>query len=215
MTAQRKYVRIYYDVIDDAKFAGIYDDDRCFATWVRLLLLADSMWPAPADIPRNANPKAVSLLTLAGLLDLAPNHRYRIHGMDAERNARSIQASNAAGSRWAYAERMPSQDEQSQAEPSRDEQEHPAALDAYAQIVTRPSPKAQAWLDRLVATYGDGPTAKAVLDASKGGVRDLLSRTETLLQTDKAKASTSRRWAKSQSVLAEYREFIKPPEGVA
>lgn len=86
----KKYVRVYYDVLDDQKFEGIYEDDRCFATWVRLLLTADALWPQPADIPRSAHPKAVSLLVNAGLIDLLPNHRYRVHGLSAERESRGL-----------------------------------------------------------------------------------------------------------------------------
>jgi hypothetical protein len=120
MRDERKYVRVYYEVITDDKFAGIYDDDRCLATWLRLLLLADAMWPAPADLPRSAQPKAVALLASVGLIDV-DGHRFRIHGLDAERTARSNAARTAAGTRWSNAagnaQTMPSL-----AKPSKDKQ---------------------------------------------------------------------------------------------
>lgn len=104
MSDVRKYVRVYYEVRDDDKFAGIYEDDRCLATWLRLLLAADAIWPAPADIPAAANRKALALLAGAELIDLLPGGMFRVHGLDAERNARSIHASTAARKKWGLPE---------------------------------------------------------------------------------------------------------------
>jgi hypothetical protein len=45
-----QYVRVYYSVVDDERFTGVYDTPH-LATWLRLLLLADAMWPASAYVP--------------------------------------------------------------------------------------------------------------------------------------------------------------------
>lgn len=114
-----KYVRVYYRVIDDDRFEGIYTDDRHLATWLRLLLTADAFWPASAPIPRSARPASVDVLIKAGLVELMPHDCYRIHGLDRERAMRSQSGRNGAAMRWhgdgnsdGIAIAMPRQDEQ-------------------------------------------------------------------------------------------------------
>lgn len=97
MTAQSDpYVRVYYRIIEDPKFAAVYDDDRALATWLRLLLYADAMFPAPAILPLRCNSKALKTLVDAELIDLLPGDRYRIHGLTAEREQRSEHGRKAA-----------------------------------------------------------------------------------------------------------------------
>jgi hypothetical protein len=90
------YVRVYYRIIDDPKFRDVYDDDSRLACWMRLLLVADGTWPAPAPIPVNVKRSAFQHLVDVGLVDLFPGSRYRIHGMDAERGERRDKAAAAA-----------------------------------------------------------------------------------------------------------------------
>ncbi len=133
MTGQSNpYARVYYSVIDDPRFAGIYDDDACFAAWVRLLLLADATWPASPPVPARCKPGAFRKLVAAGLVDEMPGHRYRIHGLNKERSNRADAAARAANKRWhggnscvrnadastKFMLAKPSQAEPSQAEPS-------------------------------------------------------------------------------------------------
>ena len=92
MSERAPYSRVYWSVADDPKFAGIYDDDPAFALWTRLLMAADALWPAPAPLPRRARPRPLSKLVDAGLVDLMPGDRYRIHGLDAERGRRGAAA---------------------------------------------------------------------------------------------------------------------------
>lgn len=100
MTA-RPYARLYLDLIDDEKFASIYDDDHRFAAWCRLLLIAEGAWPASAHLPsaRLARPAAVAALADCGLIDLRPGDRYRIHGLDAERERRADLARTSVAQR--------------------------------------------------------------------------------------------------------------------
>lgn len=100
MTAQTDpYVRVYYRIIDDPKFAAVFDDDSRLACWLRLLLVADGTWPAPAPVPANVRRGPFQHLVDVGLIDLVTGGRYRIHGMDAERGERRVKAQKAAYSR--------------------------------------------------------------------------------------------------------------------
>jgi hypothetical protein len=97
MTAQSDpYVRVYYRIIDDPKFESVFEDDRALATWLRLLLTADATYPAPAPMPIGSDRKAVQKLVDVELVDLLPNHRYRMHGLAAEREQRSEHGRKAA-----------------------------------------------------------------------------------------------------------------------
>jgi hypothetical protein len=86
-----RYVRVYYRILEDPKFTDVYSDDVRFATWVRLLMAADNAWPHPAPTPRNVNADAFTFLVDVGLIDLATNDHYRVHGLDAERMHRREQ----------------------------------------------------------------------------------------------------------------------------
>ena len=97
-------------------FASVYDNDRALACWIRLLMLADAMWPASAPLP--AKTATVRQLIDAGLVIERPGGRYTIRGLDKERQSRSDSARNAAAMRWQSASnagasgaRMPRRDE--------------------------------------------------------------------------------------------------------
>lgn len=94
------YSRLYWRLIDDEKFAGVYHDDHAFALWTRLLMAADMAWPASAALPFATRKAALKQLVDVHLVDLLPGGRYRIHGLDAERGRRQQRARGAAGARW-------------------------------------------------------------------------------------------------------------------
>lgn len=140
---RRPYSRVYWEAIDDPKFAHVWDDDHALAAWLRLLVAADMAWPASATLYHGVHRGALKRLCEVGLVDMQTGGRFRIHGLDKERAARARQASDAAAARWEDDEppnpagnadgmrphppsrppRMPSQDEQSRAgdEQSQDE----------------------------------------------------------------------------------------------
>ncbi len=89
MSDRGPYSRIYHSIIDDAKFATIYDDDRRLATWLRLLIVAEQAYPASGNIPTGTHRASLSALVDAGLLDLGAGSRFRVHGLDDERTWRS------------------------------------------------------------------------------------------------------------------------------
>jgi hypothetical protein len=95
-----RYVRVYHELMDDQRFAEVYGDDAALALWLRLLLLADAIWPQSPHLPAGYRHRALDLLVRAGLVELVPGERYRIHGLDRERQARSEQARRAVSVRW-------------------------------------------------------------------------------------------------------------------
>ena len=92
MSDRAPYSRVYWSIIDDPKFTEVYDSDRALACWLRLLIAADAIWPAPASIPATSSKTSVALLVRVGLIDLQPGGRYRIHGLDSERGIRRLAA---------------------------------------------------------------------------------------------------------------------------
>ena len=94
------YCRVYHSIIDDAKFAAVYQDDRRLALWLRLLIGADQAYPAPAVLQRSANMLALAHLVEVRLVELVGSDHYRICGLAAERTARSNASRIAARMRW-------------------------------------------------------------------------------------------------------------------
>lgn len=101
MTAQPDpYVRVYYRITDDPKFAEVYDDDAALATWLRLLINADAMFPAAAPIPAGTDPEVLAKLIELEVVDPVGSTRYRIHGLESERTRRSEAGRANASKRW-------------------------------------------------------------------------------------------------------------------
>lgn len=104
--ALRPYARVYY-VDLERDHLDVWRDDLALATWLRLLAVAEAMWPAIPEIPRSADDESVKRLIRAGLVISVPPYRYQIKGLDAERNTRSIAARTAAENRWRKDHGMP------------------------------------------------------------------------------------------------------------
>ncbi len=88
MSERAPYSRVYWAIVDDPKFASIYDNNDHLATWLRLLMQADGQWPASCPVPASARKASVTALADAGLIDFVSGGRFRIHGLDAERGRR-------------------------------------------------------------------------------------------------------------------------------
>jgi 5-methylcytosine-specific restriction endonuclease McrA len=97
---RRPYSRVYWSIVDDPDFDGIYGDNSALATWLRLLIVADGTWPATAPLPRSVREAPLRKLVNKGLIALLPGDRYRVKGLDAERERRSSSASASATLRW-------------------------------------------------------------------------------------------------------------------
>lgn len=174
------YSRHYWSLVDDEKFADVYDNDHHYATWSRLLMIADQAWPASAHLPVTARKASIAKLAEVQLIDLLPGGRFRIHGLDDEREKRSIHGKNAAASRWgnlsnasgnarsnarsnavASEPRMPSKAEQSKEEQSTPRATDPA--DVYWTLTGRyPSEKVVGWIDDLGSRYGTEAVIRAL-----------------------------------------------------
>lgn len=94
------YVRVYYSIINDEKFEEIYPDDAALAAWLRLLLVADALYPASAPIPQGTRKKSLLALVDCGLVELVGFGQFRIVGLAAERARRSAPGHKGADGRW-------------------------------------------------------------------------------------------------------------------
>lgn len=92
------HVRVYHEDLMK-NFAQVWDDNDALATWLRLFVIADKLWPSPGELPRVVGRAALKRLTDAGLIVLLPNYRYTCLGLDADRQRRSDAARTAANVR--------------------------------------------------------------------------------------------------------------------
>lgn len=86
--ADAEYSRIYHTVVDDPKFADVFYDDRRWAAYTRLLMVAESAYPSPATLPRWLEDDVLEHLVSSRIIALVGRHSYRIVGMRAEREGR-------------------------------------------------------------------------------------------------------------------------------
>jgi hypothetical protein len=206
------YSRIYWSVMHDDKFDGIREDVRLFGTWSLLLVVADMAWPSPAYLPRTIPKAALGRLVACELIDELPGHRFRVHGMDAERGKRQQYARNAAASRWQNepdADAMPS-NSQAKDEPRNSQEVSQGTADpadAYWQLTGKyPAGKALAWIDNLAGEFGAEATTEALARefTANRNTADLLTRTQNVLRSGARKLSLKER-AAEEARLAEKR----------
>ena len=95
---QRTYCRVYHEIVDDPKFRRVYYDDAALGTWLRMLLMADQMYPNSAPMPEET--PQVAMLLRCGLIKRRPGNRYIVTGLEREREMRSQYGRNAAAVRW-------------------------------------------------------------------------------------------------------------------
>lgn len=171
MSDRAPYSRVYWSIHDDAKFDGIRDDQRVMGAWILLLVAADMSYPSPAYLLPTVTKASVTRLVEAGLVDLLDGHRYRIHGLDAERDRRRLLATTRGpdGHRTGTG-RSPDgtlsgtkYEAEAEAEQSKDEapREHPeevddgrADLEAYLLVTRRaPSPRQRKLLDDVLRLH--------------------------------------------------------------
>lgn len=171
MSERAAYSRVYWSIIDDPRFVSVYDDDRHLATWLRLLLIADQAHPSSPHLPTGCRKASVAALVEAGLIVLGTGYRYRVHGLDAERERRRVAATSRgpSGDRT-VSKRGPNgiqtqglrRDETRQDETKRAGEEVDdgrADLEAFLLVTRRaPTPKQRRLLDELLTHHDvDGP----------------------------------------------------------
>jgi hypothetical protein len=132
------YSRVHHSIIDDPRFEHVYPNDAALAAWLRLLLVADATFPAPAPWPLGLRPKTLEILLESGLIERVGATHYRVHGLASEREKRSQSARNAAAVRWQSAA-MPSKEEHRKEEQTRAQERapkngSPTIIDAYRKL---------------------------------------------------------------------------------
>jgi hypothetical protein len=202
--AERPYARLYLDLVDDPKFAGIYENDHHFAAWCRLLMIAEGAWPASAHLPsgRLARPSSVRVLSESTLIDARPGDRYRVHGLDNEREARADRARTSVAHRRdrsnndrtttverPYIDRSTSRAEPSQDEQSRDTHTAHASdpADVYWTLTGRyPSEKVVGWIDDLGSRFGAETVIRALAKAhiEDRSTNTLMGRVDDILRSE-------------------------------
>jgi hypothetical protein len=103
--AAADYTRIYHTVLDDPKFEGVYDDDRAWAWYVRLLIAADSTYPAPAPLPRRLPDDVLEVLVDREIIVVVRGDMYRVKALQAEREGRATGRAIGGKARVAGAQR--------------------------------------------------------------------------------------------------------------
>lgn len=209
------YSRVYWRVAEDERFTTIFGDDHHFAAWVRLLMLADAMYPTVAPIPATARRASVRALADAGLIDLLPGGLYRVHGLKAERDRRGSRRepdgdrtgprTEPDGTLARAGVAKPSQDETRQAETRTGRAPDPA--DVYWTLTGRyPTDKVLGWVDDLSASYGPEAVTRALATthATDSSTNTLLGRTQDVLRAD-ARALSLKEQASVRATLKERR----------
>ncbi|HEY4895230.1 MAG TPA: hypothetical protein VII01_03995 [Solirubrobacteraceae bacterium] len=168
MSDDRKYVRVYYSIVNDERFANVYHDARHLGTWLQLLMVADAMYPADAPMPAYVNRASVKVLVECGILEELPFRHYRVHGLASEREKRSHAARIANAVRW-DSERtpkgVPSRAEQRQDEQSQAEQSERPDVEAFLGTRFRlPTPNQRTFMDTYCQVFDQtGPDRAAQL----------------------------------------------------
>lgn len=96
--ADGRFVKVYQSIVEDPQFERVYKNDRALATWLRMLLMADAMYPVSAPMPPRT--PTVRLLIRVSLVIELPGNRYSIRGLKAERERQSASGRHAAAVRW-------------------------------------------------------------------------------------------------------------------
>jgi hypothetical protein len=189
MSDRAPYSRVYWSTMEDAKFDGIREDPRLFGAWALLLIAADMSHPSPAYLIPTVPRASVTRLAEAGLIDLLDGFRYRVHGLDAERERRRTAATTRgpSGDRPVpVRDPLADQAKQSKAETSRAQAPRDPA-DVYWSLTGRyPNTKTLGWIDDLTAKYGAEPVigavAKAHIEDKNAGT--LLGRATDILRAE-------------------------------
>lgn len=192
MSDRAPYSRVYWSVMDDAKFDGIREDCRHMGAWTMLLIVADMAWPSPAFPPPTVSKASMRALVEAGIVDPLTGGRFRIHGLDSERErrreiARSGIKRDPLATRTGP-ERDPNgpQAKPSLAEPSTSQAEAPRdPADIYWQLTGKfPVDGPLSWIDEMTGKYGSEPTITALATAfgADRSTKTLLGRTQDILR---------------------------------
>lgn len=226
MSERAAYSRVYWTIVDDEKFVEIYDDDRHLACWLRLLLIADQAHPSSAHLPAGVRGVSVRALEAVGLIDVSGS-RYRVRGLDAERERRRVAATSRGpnGTRTvpgrspsgSYTQGL-SLDEPRRDEPSRDAGASDDIVDDYYRLTGRfPNESVKGWLERLANEFGyDAASRKlGATFLEDPSPRTLLGRVENALKSDQHVATKQQAEAEKARLEAWNKDHRITPEQAA
>lgn len=91
---------VRHEILDDTKFEKVYEDDAALSWWLRLLIVADKTWPAPASMPRGVPKRVLGVLVAENIISLLAHDQFIFVGMEAERARRAARFKAAADARW-------------------------------------------------------------------------------------------------------------------
>lgn len=220
MSDRAKYSRVYWRVLEDTEFDGIRSSVAHFGAWTLMLLAADMSWPTPAYVPPIVPRRSVDALCANGLIELLDGGRFRLRGIDKEREARKSAATRDPVGTHLGAKRDPDGrvDKTSKAETRQDEHtdkagarvdEDPAST--YWALTGRfPTEKTLAWIDDLVSRFGMAAVDRALAGAhiEDRSTQTLLGRAQDKLRAEARELDRKER-AEEQERLREKRS--KPP----
>lgn len=94
----RRYARFYFpEFIRD--YEEIYRNDAALSTWMRLLVIAEQMWPMAGFMPLGVSRRGLKMLVDAGLVTVT-DLTFSIKGQQEERERRQESARQSATLRW-------------------------------------------------------------------------------------------------------------------
>jgi hypothetical protein len=172
-----RYARVYFDrIARDAKFDGIRENRALMGSWLLCLVEAEKAWPSPAfPLPTSWVPaRDFRLLAERGIVDVQPDGRYFMHGLNAIRAERSKRGADAAAARWGNAERnasgnasasarfMPRQDETRKDETSSTRATDAAWETASGRSLLASGNFAFGYIDDAAKRHGDATVAAAI-----------------------------------------------------
>lgn len=219
------YSRLYHKIKDE--YPHVYDDDRSWAAYTRLLMLADASWPLRPPVPASTNRKALAVLAGAGLV-IIDRDSYTIRGLEKLRTEKRDAARNAAVQRWHSASnadasdtRMPTRPaptrpDPNQADPTSGARDADLADTWWTLTGKYPTGRLLPWLDEIGNEFGH-ERASAVM--AEEHLRDatsntLASRTKDRLNAEK-RASEKAAERRERDRLAEFaarRPKVDPEE---
>lgn len=107
---QEPFVRVYYRKLQK-EYKRVLYHPSAFATYVRLLIVADQAWPAEPVLPRGTSRSDLALLAEGDLVMVADHGIYTIRGYAKDRAKREAAGRAGAEARWSdrNANALPSQ----------------------------------------------------------------------------------------------------------
>lgn len=103
--AEGSWVPVFYEDLS-TNYREIWEDDRAAMAFIRLLALADKVWPNRAELPARVSRSILKQLTDSGLVKVS-GATFRIPAHDKRREQLSASAQNAAEHRWSSPARTP------------------------------------------------------------------------------------------------------------